>query len=72
MALADRAGGRDRDRPAPGWTERRFHLTGALAAIAASVIERGWLVRAGRRHLQLSTADTEQLCRQVWMLTPSQ
>jgi DNA-binding transcriptional ArsR family regulator len=52
-------------RPCLDWTERRYHLAGALgAALAAALLERAWYCRQGAgRGLEVTAAGAEALRR---------
>ncbi|HEU5479793.1 MAG TPA: hypothetical protein VFU90_08180, partial [Candidatus Tumulicola sp.] len=50
-------------RPCVDWTERRYHVAGALpAAMTTAFFERGWLARVGRgRAVRLTDAGRVEL-----------
>jgi DNA-binding transcriptional ArsR family regulator len=54
-------------RPCLDWTERRFHLAGALgAALATRFLELGWVERrAGTRGLRVTEAGSRELREQL-------
>ncbi|MGZ4746247.1 MAG: hypothetical protein ACXVYY_04100, partial [Oryzihumus sp.] len=57
-------------RPCLDWTERRYHLAGALAGeVARTFLERDWVRRTQGRGLRLTPAG-EELLRQC--LDPSE